>query len=542
MNAVIALCHFCELHGPSILFCTKPFHCINHTESEIESGTVEASPLSCGVLTTRLQSYVYVENKEDEIKQIKRPMQEQSSGSQSTCEGCRSLEPGELGFISFNKESHISYVSTQHPEEQELYSVLRHACVRSLSCEICPGREGPIMFGDDASGYVFSYTFFLKDSLSRGFQRWYSIICVMMDRNYLVTSWPFLISNFRTVIGELQSKADIYYKNEQSEKPQLDSHFLPRKTVLTPDAFRRSRGGQIYRSLRQIINEKNVFEKLHKAFSWIIQASCERYTEKLFEGTSMSGYMDDEEMTSSLLEDFILKGCQDYNHPIFTSILHAYQVIGKDNFHLLAFHVVRGDQVVVQSDFKRTAVSLIKVLKDLIPAGCFRCQVYEEEYQDSWRCNFLGLKECCEIPQHLLSSNQIVVVAITREKKDETASASHFRLCENSFDGFQIHVTGAPVEKEPSYLTSIMESLSNEHINDELFMVMLVALKERWMGRVKILFKFSKDSKKLIEEKDRLLAILQSKSDDEILLKYWMTSLSKSYRLQLLNKSFSSVA
>lgn len=23
MNAIIALCHFCELHGPSILFCTQ---------------------------------------------------------------------------------------------------------------------------------------------------------------------------------------------------------------------------------------------------------------------------------------------------------------------------------------------------------------------------------------------------------------------------------------------------------------------------------------------------------------------------------------
>ena len=26
MNAVISLCHFCEVHGPSILFCTQAFH------------------------------------------------------------------------------------------------------------------------------------------------------------------------------------------------------------------------------------------------------------------------------------------------------------------------------------------------------------------------------------------------------------------------------------------------------------------------------------------------------------------------------------
>jgi len=29
------------------------------------------------------------------------------------------------------------------------------------------------MFGDEASGYVFSHTFSLKDTQSRGFQRWY---------------------------------------------------------------------------------------------------------------------------------------------------------------------------------------------------------------------------------------------------------------------------------------------------------------------------------------------------------------------------------
>ena len=44
--------------------------------------------------------------------------------------------------------------------------------ILSLSCEICPGREGPIFFGEDANGYVLSHTFFLKDSQARGLQRW----------------------------------------------------------------------------------------------------------------------------------------------------------------------------------------------------------------------------------------------------------------------------------------------------------------------------------------------------------------------------------
>ena len=70
--------------------------------------------------------------------------------------------------------------------------------------QVCPGREGPIFFGDDHRGHVLSYTFFMKDSQARGFQHWYSLIVVMMDKIYLLNSWPFLVKYLGYVIGELQ--------------------------------------------------------------------------------------------------------------------------------------------------------------------------------------------------------------------------------------------------------------------------------------------------------------------------------------------------
>lgn len=74
-------------------------------------------------------------------------------------------------------------------------------------CQVCPGREGPIFFGDEQHGFVFSHTFFIKDSLARGFQRWYSIVMVAMDRIYLINSWPFLLRHLRLTIQSLQSTA-----------------------------------------------------------------------------------------------------------------------------------------------------------------------------------------------------------------------------------------------------------------------------------------------------------------------------------------------
>ena len=56
MNAVIALCHFCEVHGPQILFCTQPFHCANHSPDEIQNGAIEPTPSSCGINQSRVSS------------------------------------------------------------------------------------------------------------------------------------------------------------------------------------------------------------------------------------------------------------------------------------------------------------------------------------------------------------------------------------------------------------------------------------------------------------------------------------------------------
>lgn len=89
----------------------------------------------------------------------------------------------------------------------QLCDVLNYFAVCVPPLQVCPGREGPIFFGDEQHGFVFSHTFFIKDSLARGFQRWYSIITIMMDRIYLINSWPFLLGKIRGIIDELQGKA-----------------------------------------------------------------------------------------------------------------------------------------------------------------------------------------------------------------------------------------------------------------------------------------------------------------------------------------------
>ena len=542
MNAVIAICHFCELHGPSILFCTQAFHCTNHNPEEVLNGA-QASLASCGNfnhsslvmgLRAKSPSRFNSDNHDDKQNDNEAPAKTSPRSNTSrptTCEACTSLQQGEPGLLSIDRESHISYMSRQNPEDQELYSILRHACVKSLSCEVCPGREGPIMFGDEASGYVFSHTFFLKDSQSRGFQRWYSIICVMMDRVYLVNSWPFLLSNFKAIIDELQSKAGTTFKAEKAEMPLVDQriHMSANLSLLNPNQFRRTRGGnQNYRSLYDLVNDRLIFQYLHKYFSWILKASGQRYCEKFVEGPPADDY--------SLVEYKITNEETGDVGPVVTSNRHLSKLVSQESFRLIAYHVVIGDQLIIRGKNSKTVASCLDVLKDLLPVGCCRAISYSEQYQDSWKCNFLGLPENVEIPAHILSSNLYVLIDIVdRTENTENTDATKQEHSElQSFDSVSFKVKGSPYGCLPGYLVSVLRTLEDEDFVDSVFKIMLSSLKGEWMNKVKVMFKFSKTGLRTSEEKDKLLVVLNAKPEDEILLKFWMTSLGRLYRTHLL--------
>ncbi len=533
MNAVIALCHFCEVHGPSILFSTQAFHCANHNPEDVLNGA-EASLTACGnfnhssLVGLRAKSPVaFGENPQHDDRSSKRNTPTSQPPIQTTCEACTSIQQGDPGFLSIDKESHISYISRQNPEDQELYSILRHACVRSLSCEVCPGREGPIMFGDEASGYVFSHTFFLKDSQSRGFQRWYSIICVMMDRVYLLNSWPFLLNNFKSIIDELQKKCDTTFKTEKAENPLVDQrlHMSANLSLLNPGQFRRTRGGnQNYRSLYDLTCDKNIFQYLHKYFAWILKASGQRFCESFVQGPPVRdiSITDDEKQLAEPVES-----------PVFASLRQIFKIIPLESFKLIAYHVVIGDQLIVRGKNSNAVTSFLEVFKDLLPEGCCRAISYADEYQDSWKCNFLGIAQEVEIPDHILSSNLYVLVEVfsaSSQMENDTESASR----NQDLHGLTMDVKASPIQSLPSYLVKVLNALQDEDFSDSVFKVMLSSLKGEWMNKVKVMFQFTKAGSRTSAEKVKLLKVLNAKPEDEILLKFWMTFLSRPYRTHLL--------
>ncbi|KAI2655392.1 Folliculin [Labeo rohita] len=518
MNALVALCHFCELHGPRTLFCTEAVH--PPSPSPPQPGSAIPGD----------------RDREADREGEGLTMRANSSATQRAdmCEGCRSLPASHPGFVSVDSETGIRYLSHQHPRQPQLFSVVRQACVRSLSCEVCPGREGPIFFGDEQHGFVFSHTFFIKDSLARGFQRWYSIVVVAMDRIYLINSWPFLLRHLRLTIQSLQNTALKVFDSEQCVCPQ---RAVRMNSAFSPAVFPHQRSGNAARSLTSLTQHPNL----------LLKACGSRLTEKLLEGAptedtlvlierqteqeeEMSGWDGAEgggsnpqpgQSENVQPKDFHFDdgGQEDILGPKFRSLRHLRQVLGATDFRQLAWHVLMGNQVIWRGADPGLIQSAFNVLKALLPVGCVRAVPYSPHYEEAYRCNFLGLSPDVPIPAHVSSSEFSVLVDVLNVERGCVNHVSD----DDILSLYQLNISSAntqPTDKGPTLLNKIEVALSNENF------------------KVKVLFKFSKVDGRGKEDTQKVLALLGAtgpgEEDNVRLLKFWMTGLSKLYKSHLM--------
>ncbi|NWX23355.1 FLCN protein, partial [Aegotheles bennettii] len=569
MNAIVALCHFCELHGPRTLFCTEVLHSPlpqGASSGDMAGQSEQAEEEEGGIqMSSRIRSHSPAEGASADSSS---PGPKKSDMCEAS--GCRSLAGGHPGYVSHDKETSIKYVSHQHPNHPQLFSIVRQACVRSLSCEVCPGREGPIFFGDEQHGFVFSHTFFIKDSLARGFQRWYSIITIMMDRIYLINSWPFLLGKIRGIIDELQGKALKVFEAEQYGCPQRAQRM---NTAFTP--FLHQRNGNAARSLTSLTNDENLWACLHTSFAWLLKACGSRLTEKLLEGaptedtlvqmekladlkeesegwdgseeeekpSSQPDAVEGQELSKCSPETSLMPDCNSWNVAhrrlsVFRSLRHMRQVLGASAFRMLAWHVLMGNQVIWKARDMDLVQSAFDVLRTMLPIGCVRIIPYSDHYEEAYRCNFLGLSPHVQIPSHILSSEFAVLVEVRTAARSSLYPTLFDE--EQSLNKYEFVVTsGSPVAADrvgPTILNKIEAALTNQNLSVDVVDQCLVCLKEEWMNKVKVLFKFTKVDSRPKEDTQKLLSILGAAEEDNVkLLKFWMTGLSKTYKSHLMS-------
>lgn len=233
MNAVIALCHFCEAHGPVPVFCTQTLRDTKIEELNFSKQTVNGN-----------------------------------------CSACNSIG-STIGMLSKDDESNANFLSTQVAVIADVIQLLRQAAVRSLSCEVSSNKNGGfVFFGDASRGHVLSHTFQIRDAQARGFYRLFSIIILMKDKLFLLNVQPFLAENLENISKELQTYSTAVYDQEQgkfSERAQRINSGLPNT--------------QPPRSLAVLTGEDHIYAVIHSHFAWLLWAGARYLTETITLGS-----------------------------------------------------------------------------------------------------------------------------------------------------------------------------------------------------------------------------------------------------------------
>ncbi|KAI8143382.1 vesicle coat protein [Fennellomyces sp. T-0311] len=296
MNALIALLHFCEVHGPSVVFCTQAIHQKaddKPTDISVSSTSDPPTPPSTTMTTSPRASL----RKGAPPISLSKPYQ--SNPQPSSCAACGAQMPSVVKDGSVveakrmvttdDEDPSVEYIGTKAPQQLALYRAVRLACVRSLTTEFCPGREGPVLFGDDENGYVMSYMFKLRDAQARGEARFYSLMMLMTDRVFLISCWPFLVSSFRSMAINLQERAEIVFQREKETRPQFHPFASSRRVgPMSQEQFFRRRSNTALRSLIDLLGIKDIYPQIHAQFSYILKLSARRRMEKITPGRSAS--------------------------------------------------------------------------------------------------------------------------------------------------------------------------------------------------------------------------------------------------------------
>lgn len=351
MNAVIALSHFCEVHGPSPIFCTQTLRDIKVDDIEVENESGE-----------------------------------------SQCPGCTSLDRT-IGIVSEDQTSKAYFLSTQKAVIGDVELLVKQAAVRSLSCEVTSDSKNGnvVFFGDASSGYVLSMTFQLHDSQARGLFRLFAFNVLMKDKAFLLSSQPFLVEHTNKLIDELKKYSRDVNANEEAKQSERAARLTSGEASRKPP-----------RSLIELTANEHIFAIIHSHLAWILLMGANYLTETISRGISFTpssieeqakeirlGVNASEELPSTLLNIDISNEAH--------SLRKCKEIFGA-HFEAICYCVLIGIQVILRGS-RSKSVPLIKALKTLIPRQMHRLvNIESDEYLTPDKCRILTVSHAVAVP------------------------------------------------------------------------------------------------------------------------------------------------
>ncbi|EDW40418.1 GL25234 [Drosophila persimilis] len=467
MNAVIALCHFCEAHGPCAIFCTQT----------LRDTKIEDLPLE----------------------------QHQQQQSQKTCSACNySMGRNNSGIYSKDTESGATFVSTRVAVLTEVATMVKQAAVLSLSNGIDSNKDGEfVFFGDSTRGHILSHKFRVSDLQARGYFQLYSIIVLMKDKYFLLNTKPFLAEHLKKVSSELQAGANKTKETEERRQSERQ-----RRLSGAPFLMHSSR------SLLELTGEENIFAQLHSHFSWLLLAGSRFLTEHVTFGNlpwlphQSSGRPPAQRLTyNSSTLPMIQKyeeSIDDPDQEEFFSLRHIKNVVRKEEFATVCYCALTGVKIIVRGAPERTFRFMV-CLKKLLPEPMHNLMRIDAQHQHS-------------------ISSEYKIISVSNDIAVPIASASVFRIdfLDKHVNGHEVSVKwpGELPRKLPDLMVKLLKAVEEKIFTELVLNKQTKVLIEEWKNKATCL-----NHAKSTSVQAKLKKVLGVQPQDQPLINYWSTHL-----------------
>ncbi|CCM09388.1 Folliculin [Caenorhabditis elegans] len=153
MQAVIALCHFCENHGPRVVMTCQPMRDVDDKGASCTASTslgpsTSSSPPGIIVPLIKFDGECVVKEKTNTEDGTSYPHYGNCTkftiDTEDRCSACSSFRNGPC-LLSNDHQTKTSYISSEVALQDRVYERVKNACLRSLSCEVsAASKKNPV--------------------------------------------------------------------------------------------------------------------------------------------------------------------------------------------------------------------------------------------------------------------------------------------------------------------------------------------------------------------------------------------------------------
>ncbi|XP_054160458.1 uncharacterized protein LOC128958599 [Oppia nitens] len=548
VDKLLCFCHFCELHGPNVILTT---HCVS--KSDLLNYNIDGKQSDTSRTTSSLASSMsslptnsFMNNSNlftDEIHMINDELNDRTNG----CEGCslksKSMD-GFNGFLSFSESKKFGFITNEYPMDGNnnrnscdiSNSIIRDACIRSLSCEVYDSSEGEgiIYFGDDQRAHILSCLFFLKDSKARGFQRTYSILVISRHKHELLNDWDFYVKHIKQIVTKLKSKAKIIYESEltQTTCQQRRSLILDNvsniraninslEDIVDRNPLNTHRMNSKARSLLELTGDNTAFAYLHIQFSWILSAVFVLHSNT----NSVIDYSGSNSIRLSPNLDQKL------------SLRNFYNVITKDNYNAISYNIVTGNKIIICDTNTNRQKAIIQCLSQLLPEECVCVLTDYQRFDESSKHNFIGVSSLNLLPKNIMDSEYHLLVVVKDKSTDKNNSNNKNNLFTDKTQ-IQLHSVCKLPDCLPNFLVNIENILTDLSYSDQTLMSYLMTSKNEWLNKAQAFYSYTKgvNPPRSQSEINAMFKLIGADDCDRKMITYWANN---GFNIEYKTKVFS---